>query len=90
MGWSREKDYHGYKSYGEDAGGHEAGGIFGGLIGALKSVLGVIAKPTPSPVNLSRGARGYSTLGNRAGARRPDDSAFPASPASNENAQCTH
>jgi hypothetical protein len=89
MGWSREKDYHGYKSYAEDTGGHK-GGILGGVIGALRSVLGVIAKPTPSPVNLSRGARGYSTLGNRGGLQRPDDSAFPATPASNENAQCTH
>jgi hypothetical protein len=86
MKWSRERDYHGYKSYAEDA-GNTGSGILAGLIGALKSVLGVIAKPTPSPsVNLSKGGRGYSTLGARSGLQ---GAAEPANTQLNDNAQCT-
>ncbi len=95
MKWSREKDYHGYKSYGEDTGhGSADGGLLAGLIGALKAAMGVIAKPTPSPVNLSKGGRGYSTLGSRGLQRSADP--FPteapdsANTRLNDNAQCTH
>jgi hypothetical protein len=96
MNWSRERDYHGYKSYAEDTGRQRAGGgVLAGLIGALKAVLGVVAKPTPSPVNLSKGARGYSTLGSRGGLQPSADSPFPTASAEtasarlNDNSQCT-
>lgn len=77
MKWSRENDYRGQKSYGAEAGGGRAAG---GLIGAIKAVLAVIAKPTPSPVNLTK-SRGYSTLGTRSGLKRPADCPFPTAPA---------
>ena len=86
MKWSRERDYHGYKSYAEDA-GNAGGGILAGLVGAFKSVLGNIAKPTPSSsVNLSKGGRGYSTLGTRSGLKGASE---PAGTQLNDNAQCT-
>jgi hypothetical protein len=86
MKWSRGRDYHGYKSYGND--GHAAdGGMLAGLIGGLKSILAVIAKPTPSPVNLNKGARGYSTLGTRSGPKGPVESPFPTAPANSNPAR---
>lgn len=87
MKWSRERDYRGYKSYGDDADRSRAsGGVLAGLIGAVKAVLAVIAKPTPTPVNLTK-SRGYSTLGSRSGLKRPADCPFPTAPANSNQAQ---
>jgi hypothetical protein len=83
MKWSRGRDYHGYKSYGNDSGRRADGGVLAGLIGGLKSVLAVIAKPTPSPVNRKKGGRGYSTLGGR---NHPAESPFPTAPANSNPA----
>jgi hypothetical protein len=83
MKWSREKDYHGYKSYAEDpAAGTAAGGILGGIIGALKAALNFVARPTPPAVTLKKAGRsGYSTLGGGSGLHRPPECPFPTEPA---------
>ena len=88
MKWSRERDYHGYKSYAEDTRPRRAdGGMLAGLFGALKAILGVIAKPTPSPVNLNKGGRGYSTLGSRSDPDRAAGCPFPTAPANANQAR---
>jgi hypothetical protein len=87
MRWSREKDYHGYRSYGGEGAGHRSpGGFLSRLAGALKAALQVVARPTPSAVTLSKDGRsGFSTLGSRGGHRRPAERPFPM--ASNDGAR---
>jgi hypothetical protein len=83
MKWSRERDYHAYRSYGADAatGKRANGGILAGLIGAIKAALQFIARPTPAPVTLTKAGRsGFSTLGARE-LRRQADCPFPTAPA---------
>lgn len=82
MKWSREKDYHGYRSYSEEPRRRADGGVLAGVIGALKAALRVVARPTPPAVTLTNaGRRGYSTLGARSGLRRPSGCPFPTEPA---------
>ncbi len=78
MKWSREKDYHGYKSYGSEA---EADGFVEGIRRRLRAALNFIARPTPTPTIISQGrARGYSTLGMKSGLH-DGNSPFPTEPA---------
>lgn len=75
MKWSRERDYHGYKSYSEDAAGED--GIAARFVAALKSLV----KPTPSSRIGDRNRQGYSTLGGAGGSKQPADIPFPTAPA---------
>ena len=74
MKWTREKDYHGYRSYARDV---AADGKTGrGIIGALKAALNFIARPTPSPVALKISNRALK-LASRNGLQRAADCPFP-------------
>ena len=80
MKWSRERDYHGYRSYSEEA--RMSGGIAARLIAAFKSALNSLAKPTPAPISLGdRNRRGYSTLGAARGSKQSAELPFPTAPA---------
>lgn len=81
------RDYHAYRSYGNEAPGRRAsGGVLAGLIGNLKRALQAITRPTPSPVTLGKGGnKGYSTLGASSGHRHPADFPFPTAPANDAN-----
>ena len=84
MKWSRNRDYHAYRSYADEAASRQRarGGFVAALIAAVKAGLKVVARPTPSAVTLSDGSRrGFSTLGTRSGLSRPADCPFPTASA---------
>jgi len=83
MKWSRDRDYHAYRSYTQDAASRQGKGSFvAAIVAALKAGLKAIARPTPSAVTLSDGRRGgFSTLGAPGGLQRPADCPFPTAPA---------
>lgn len=82
MKWTREKDYHGYRSYPQDEAAARAdAGILGGLLGALRAAINFVARPTPSPEPLRISHRELSAVAFRNGLERAEDCPFPAAPA---------
>jgi hypothetical protein len=82
MKWTREKDYHGYRSYPQDEAAARAdGGIVAALFGAVRAAINFVARPTPSPEPLRISHRELSTMAFRNGLARADDCPFPAAPA---------
>lgn len=81
------KDYHAYRSYGEDS-KRPSGlrGVIGGLIAwarrRLKAALEFGAPRTSSTVLLTRDSvSGFSVLGTHSGLHRPAECPFPIAPA---------
>jgi hypothetical protein len=82
MKWTREKDYRGYRTYGDESAPRASGGVIARLLAGIKAALKASIRPTPSTVLLSEGKRrGFSTLGTHSGLRRPEDCPFPTEPA---------
>lgn len=80
------RDYHAYRSYGEDSDQGSRGGALAGLMAGirrfLKAALEFGAPRTPPATILRNGSRnGFSTLGTNSGLRRPADCPFPTEPA---------
>ena len=82
MKWTREKDYRGYRTYGDESPSRAGGGVVARLLARIKAGLKASIRPTASTVLVSKGERqGFSTLGTQSGLSRPEDCPFPSAPA---------